>query len=193
MNIKTKIVELLKTELQMFVVIPLLVLISSLYKIPPIKFVWFALFLIFVKIAFYIHTIIEKIQDTNKNTKYSFEKYIGLAIFRIFTINLSFSIDYLSFYIIDKKSFHGLTEGNNYFINLFELFYFSVVTFATIGYGDIYASSLPTRILVTVEIFTSFGLVIFVFSNYDKIKNLLSSSNQSHNNKAENPKDEIQP
>jgi hypothetical protein len=40
--------------------------------------------------------------------------------------------------------------------------YFSTVTTATIGYGDIYPKSVGARILTTIQIIVSFGLVIVI-------------------------------
>ena len=52
---------------------------------------------------------------------------------------------------------------------LFEFFYFSVVTFAAIGYGDIVPLTYPARILVIMEIAQSFVLIVFGLSNINNI------------------------
>ncbi len=53
----------------------------------------------------------------------------------------------------------------------FNFLYFSLVTFATIGYGDIVPMILKAKLLVMFEIITSFVMIVFVISNFDKIPN----------------------
>ena len=44
--------------------------------------------------------------------------------------------------------------------------YFSAVTFATVGYGDLHPVTVPARILVTVQIVFGIFLLIVVFANF---------------------------
>ena len=47
----------------------------------------------------------------------------------------------------------------------FDFFYFSVVTFATIGYGDIVPIAAEAKLLVLFEIASSFIMITFVIAN----------------------------
>ena len=53
---------------------------------------------------------------------------------------------------------------------LFDLFYFSLVTFASIGYGDIFPTTTLAKILVMMEVGQSFVLVVFGLSNINNIQ-----------------------
>ena len=50
-----------------------------------------------------------------------------------------------------------------------DFIYFSITTFATVGYGDIIPVSSIAKILVTLEIFLSFLIIVFALANINKI------------------------
>lgn len=49
------------------------------------------------------------------------------------------------------------------------MFYFSCVTFATVGYGDILPQSMAAKSCVILEMATAFFLVVFLISNVGTI------------------------
>lgn len=82
----------------------------------------------------------------------------------------SFATDYTCLYQFDHMAFEGMSvHSNSYVYNLFHFFYFSVITFSTVGYGDIAPISEAARFVVMLEIFLSFFLVVFAFANIKKI------------------------
>lgn len=82
----------------------------------------------------------------------------------------SFATDYACLYQFDHMAFEGISvHSNSYVYNLFHFFYFSVITFSTVGYGDIAPISEAARFVVMLEIFLSFFLVVFAFANIKKI------------------------
>ncbi len=50
--------------------------------------------------------------------------------------------------------------------------YFSLVTFSTVGFGDITPEAISVKIIVMMEIATSFFIIFFVIANYFNLKNL---------------------
>lgn len=86
-------------------------------------------------------------------------------------IIFSYAADFTCLVAANTSSFLGIKsfEDLNYFEYLFEAFYFSIVTFAAIGYGDIEPVTTPAKILVIMEIGQSFVLVIFGLSNINNI------------------------
>ncbi|MDZ7846525.1 MAG: potassium channel family protein [Owenweeksia sp.] len=101
----------------------------------------------------------------------SFSQLLSVFGVLVVLIIFSFAADYTCLNAADPQAFHGLDKsaGAGYLQNLFELFYFSVVTFASIGYGDIAPISTPAKIVSMTEIGQSFVMVIFGLSNINKI------------------------
>ena len=65
--------------------------------------------------------------------------------------------------ICDPAAFHSSsTEG---VLDRMNAFYFSVITSATVGYGDIYPVSPMAKLIVTTQVIYMFLLVIFVLSS----------------------------
>lgn len=83
---------------------------------------------------------------------------------------LSFATDYTCLYQFDPQAFEGVpTYSDSYIYNLYHFFYFSVITFSTVGYGDIVPSSDIARFVVMLETFLSFFIIVFALTNIKKI------------------------
>lgn len=89
----------------------------------------------------------------------------------IMTISIfSFATDYTCLYLFSHSSFEGVLDySNSYIYNLYHFFYFSVITFSTVGYGDITPVSEIAKFVVMLEIFLSFFLIVFALTNIKKI------------------------
>ena len=85
---------------------------------------------------------------TQKKYNGSFD-YFRISMF-IFIIIFIFSILYEMIYVFDANSFSGVSRkpANE----IFDFLYFSVVTFTTLGYGDIQPVSILARSVVMVEV-----------------------------------------
>lgn len=88
----------------------------------------------------------------------------------LFISIFSFATDYTCLYQFDHTAFEGIAvHSNSYIYNLYHFFYFSVITFSTVGYGDITPVSEVARFVVMLEIFLSFLLIVFALANIKKI------------------------
>lgn len=88
---------------------------------------------------------------------------IGISIF-------SFATDYTCLYQFEHSTFEGVsTYADSYIYNLYQFFYFSVITFSTVGYGDIAPVSEIAKFVVMLEIFLSFFIIVFALANIKKI------------------------
>lgn len=88
---------------------------------------------------------------------------IGISI-------LSFATDYTCLYQFEPSTFEGIPAYSNaYIYNLYHFIYFSVITFSTVGYGDIAPVSEVARFVVMLEIFLSFFIIVFTLANIKKI------------------------
>ena len=78
--------------------------------------------------------------------------------------------DYACLFQFNNSTFVGVPDySNSYLYNLYHFFYFSVITFSTVGYGDIIPTSDVARFVVMLEIFLSFFLIVFALANITKI------------------------
>lgn len=88
---------------------------------------------------------------------------IGITVF-------SFATDYACLYQFDHSSFQGVvSDSENYIFNLYHFFYFSVITFSTVGFGDLAPVSAIARFVVMLEILLSFFIIVFSLANIKKI------------------------
>ena len=86
--------------------------------------------------------------------------------YAFFTFYLLFVIVFASLYsIIDYISLapHFSIQGELRDINFLEAIYFSLITFSTVGYGDMTPVSHAARIIVTIQVLTGVVLTLFGF------------------------------
>jgi len=104
-----------------------------------------------------------KICHSHGNLLWVFGLLIGITIF-------SFATDYTCLYLFDHSTFEGVPAfSESYIYNLYYFIYFSVITFFTVGYGDIVPVSGAVRFVVILEIYLSFFIIIFALANIKKI------------------------
>lgn len=98
-----------------------------------------------------------------KQLLWVFGSLIGISVF-------SFATDYTCLYQYDHNVFEGLSGiSHSYMHNLYHFLYFSVITFSTVGFGDISPISGVARFVVILEIFLSFFIIVFVLANIKKV------------------------
>jgi hypothetical protein len=118
-------------------------------------------------------------RQMNRSIKecHSFGQLLGIFGFLVFVIVFSFGADYTCLSVGNPSTFNGLEGVFNltYIEQLFQYFYFSTVTFASIGYGDIVPVSVSAKIVVIVEIAQSFVTVVFGLSNINNIHTIIKN------------------
>lgn len=90
-----------------------------------------------------------------------FRKWVVAVCGIIALLVIAFACNYLCLHHLDKASFSGISEGVTVRSGV-DFLYFSIVTFATVGYGDIHAIGVGARCLVALEIITSFIFLVFI-------------------------------
>lgn len=90
--------------------------------------------------------------------------------FLILLIVLSFSFDYHALYLKEFDSFKtSLVENDSIFRQYFEFIYFSLITFSSVGFGDIVPVSVFGKIIVMLEVCLSFFVLVFGITNINRI------------------------
>jgi len=75
---------------------------------------------------------------------------------------VSFASDYTCLFQADSESFRGVSNhSESYLENLYQFIYFSMVTFTSVGYGDIAPVSDASKFVVMLEIILSFIIIVF--------------------------------
>lgn len=88
----------------------------------------------------------------------------------IFLIILSFSADYQALYVLNSENFKTATLiSSSVLLQFFDFSYFSLITFSSVGYGDMVPVSIAGKLLVMMEIFLSFLVLVFGIANINRI------------------------
>ncbi len=124
-----------------------------------------------VKVLFFLLHTFRQISGS-LDACHSFNELLAVLGLVTFTLILSFALDFVCLAHAAPGAFSGVTAPAWSMQAIFEFLYFSIVTFATIGYGDIVALTPAARILVILEIMTSFVMIVFILSNFDRIRSI---------------------
>ena len=85
-------------------------------------------------------------------------------------IVLSFATGFFAIYLIDNESFKiGNIGYDSTFALFFEFLYFSLITFSSVGYGDVVPLSLEGKFLAMLEIVLRFFVLVFGIANINRI------------------------
>lgn len=119
---------------------------------------------------FFIAFITIKQLSTLVKLCHSFERLFWIFGLIISICVFSFATDYNCLFQFDQSSFEGIIgESKTYIHNLYQFLYFSIITFSSVGYGDIAPLSGVARSVVMLEIFLSYLIIVFALAN---IKNM---------------------
>ncbi len=134
--------------------------------------IWAGILVIFSisKVYFLISKTLKKLKELIKNN-HSFNHLLLLLSIIISIIIISFSIDYLCISEIYSNAFAGLNYNQPMVYHFFDLLYFSIVTFTTVGYGDIVPIAKTAKVLTILEMIAAFVTIVFIISNYIKKNN----------------------
>lgn len=104
----------------------------------------------------------------------------------ILTIIVTFAIAYRLIDVIDCNSFKYNGEMNNAFDILVNWLYFSVITFTSLGYGDIVPVSNVAKVFVSIEAIIFTVIISFIIMNFksktNENKEKDTEQNEENNN-----------
>ena len=150
-------------------IIGLLVIFNILFWLfPHHKYSWilskvvvlFSAFKVYYLLAFSVKKLKSQLACCH-----SFYDILGVYALILGIMVTSFAIDYYCLMSCLPSSFSIAQMAADRYALAFDFFYFSVVTFATIGYGDIVPIAAEAKLLVLFEIASSFIMITFVIAN----------------------------
>ena len=139
-----------------------------LWLFPHHEYTWLLAKLVLVisatKIVYILFYSISKLRVTLACC-YSFNDILYVYTLILGILIVSFAADYYCLKSCMSESFLFTNQVDGSIAQAFDLLYFSIVTFATIGYGDIVPLTFEAKMLVIFEIISSFIMITFVISN----------------------------
>lgn len=120
----------------------------------------------------------------NEITRFSKTNLLEKFLIRFFTTFMILTIGYAFMYFglhkIDPSSFVSVAqqEGTAGFGSITDFTYYSAITIATVGYGDIYPVHGFARLLVVFEVLSGALVVIFLISSFTSISIHLTAERQ---------------
>lgn len=142
----------------------------------------FVLLFAIIKVVYFLFFTLYRIENHLRHNVSSFYRCMISFGTVIVLFILSFSLDYLCLSDCNEQAFSGKVQDAPLIVQFFEFNYFSLVTFATIGFGDIVPISLGAKLVVMMEITTSFIMVVFILSNFQN----MHFYNRNYNGKDDN-------
>jgi hypothetical protein len=141
-------------------------------------FAWAVIVLGLLELAYFFYMLLKKIiEAARKNTP----MYIFLVFLFLNMLNTiyAFTWNYWLVYSSNPKSFEGVNPQFTTFEQVFEFYYFSSLTFSYFGYGEIMPTTIPTKLLVMMEIGLSFTTMIFVLADFVGLRESLLQENEN--------------
>jgi len=139
-------------------------------------FIYFVCLYAVIAILFFIF---EKIAESSL-----LEIPTGSAIANIITASicgvLVFAVTYTEIYRLYPESFSVSRVDANWPGQFVAFVYFSITTFSTVGYGDIYPQTVVGRILVCTEILFATTILVYVFSLFGKLQEAFRAKASTH-------------
>jgi hypothetical protein len=108
------------------------------------------------------------------------QKFLGRFFSTFMFLILGYAFIYYGLHKIIGSSFVSTAEQNGLaaFGSIADFIYYSAITIATVGYGDIYPVHIAARIFVLTEVLYGALLVIFLISSFTAISIPLTSERQ---------------
>lgn len=83
---------------------------------------------------------------------------------------VSFAFDHWALLEVDPNAIEGVALGGDFFHRMADMLYYSISTFTTAGFGDLFPVSRTARLLASSELMLSFFLTVLVIANFSNLR-----------------------
>ncbi|MBL0128834.1 MAG: hypothetical protein IPP83_15565 [Flavobacteriales bacterium] len=90
---------------------------------------------------------------------------------------VSFAFDHWALLEVDPTAIAGVAVQGGAAYRLSEMLYYSVSTFTTAGFGDLFPVSTTARLLAATELMLAFFLTILVIANFSNLRDHFKNRN----------------
>lgn len=125
----------------------------------------------YIKCNFFIFLSLEHIAKTYTHNK-SFHWFVKKIAIIFFLLVISFAIDNYIIFEIDKTSFTN-APNKGVIENGFEFLYYSFMTITTVGFGELKASSIITKLYSAIEVFIGLIFITYILSCFLSVREAL--------------------
>jgi len=169
-NIRS-VLNLIKELVFLIGAIIIFFVIMNIFGHKEYAFFWTGIVVLFsvLKIYFLVLHTFKKLTVLMVNN-HSFNHMLLLFGTIISIIIFSFTMDYLCISEIYANAFSGIQANEPISTRFINLLYFSIVTFTTVGYGDITPVATVAKLITVLEMISAFIMIVFVISKYFRTK-----------------------
>ena len=121
------------------------------------------------KSAYFIFLTFRRIRKTLE-TEFFYHEFLSFIVYYVLLIILSFAVDFYCLYRIDATAFQGIQQRQTILDEFVTFAYFSIATFTTVGFGDIFPRSTSAQIFVSAEVMLAFFFNILIIANIIQIR-----------------------
>jgi hypothetical protein len=116
---------------------------------------------------------LQKVIDVSKNDTPYYQFLIFLSL-NITLIILSFAIDYYCLYKAKADCFVGVQHTKSSIYIFIDFIFLSIMAFTNFGYGNLVATSMLAKFVLTLELLISYAFIIFILSDFISLKDSLA-------------------
>lgn len=129
------------------------------------------------KSAYFVFITFHRIRKTLE-TEFYYHEFLSFIVYYVLLIILSYAIDFYCLFRIDPTAFQGVTQRQTILDEFVTFVYFSIATFTTVGFGDIFPRSTSAQVFVSTEVMLAFFFNILVIANVVQIRESLGKKNR---------------
>jgi hypothetical protein len=127
------------------------------------------------KVSYLLYSTYKKIIES-ANQNLAFHKFLFFVLMNMSLAICSFAADFWNIYALNHSYFEGINPEFTTFEQIFECLYFSMLTYSYFGYGEILPTTIPSKLLVMMEVGLAFLTMIFVLADFIGLKESLKEN-----------------